>query len=248
VSDAPAGDAPARSALVTGSSGGIGLAIARLLAESGHSVTLTARRPEKLEAAAAGLVADGLTVRAHAGNIADPAFLAELVAGHGEAYGRLDVLVNNAGVGRGAPVGELRDRDFDLQYEVNLRPVFAIYRDALALLRVAAAEHGNAMVINNASLCGLRPQPFISVYSAVKSAVIAFSASMNRELGEEGIKSTALCLGYVDTEMSGWVKERIPAEEMITVADVVGAVRWLITTSPHCVVPEVQLSRRGDRV
>jgi NAD(P)-dependent dehydrogenase (short-subunit alcohol dehydrogenase family) len=245
----PSGAAPGgRAALVTGGAGGMGSALAGVLAEAGYSLTLAGRQPEKLEAAAARFAAAGYPVTTFAANLTEPGAVAALVDRHREAYGRLDVVVNNAGVGLASPVTEIADKAIARQFDVNLRSVIEMYREAVPLLRAAAAEHGNALVVNNASLTGLRPQPEISVYSALKSAVIAFTGAMNRELGVEGIKSTALCAGYVDTEMSEWIQERIPAAEMIRVADVAGAMRWLLSTSPHCVVPEIQLSRRGDEL
>lgn len=234
-----------RSALVTGASGGIGLAISRALAADGFQVTMTARRSGKLEDAVEQLVNQGLDVAGVAGDLSDPGFAFEVVNAHGRHSDRIDVLVNNAGVGVGQPVGELGDRQIELQYGVNLRPVFELYRESLVLLRRAARDDG-ALVVNIASLGGKRPEPIVSVYSAMKAAVIAFSAAMNKELGPDGIKSTAICPAFTDTEMSRWVQSRVPKEDMISVEDVAATVRWLISLTPQCVVPEVELSRPGN--
>src|SRR5271155_2358549 len=96
-----------RAAIVTGASSGIGLATARVLAEEGFAVTMAARRPEKLEGAVAGLKEDGCEGQAVAANVADKAAIGTVVSAHRDSYGRLDVLVNNAGVGIGSLVGEL---------------------------------------------------------------------------------------------------------------------------------------------
>ena len=96
---------------MTGASSGIGLEIARLLGKEGHAVTLAARRPEKLDAAAAQLADEGLDVQAVAGNLGLEEDVQRVVAAHRERYGRLDVLVNNAGVGIGEAVGELHDEE-----------------------------------------------------------------------------------------------------------------------------------------
>ena len=103
-----------RAAIVTGASSGIGLAVARMLAEEGHAVTLVARRPEKLEAAYAALHADGLEVQRVAADVGDEDDVIRAVAAHRDAYGRLDVLMNNAGVGSGAPIGELDTKRMDI--------------------------------------------------------------------------------------------------------------------------------------
>src|SRR5207302_6463133 len=99
---------PDRAAIVTGASSGIGLAIAKMLGEEGYGVTMTARRPEKLEGAVAELASDGLDVHGVAANVAEEAEIQNVVSAHSEHFGRLDVLVNNAGVGIGAPLGEIQ--------------------------------------------------------------------------------------------------------------------------------------------
>jgi NAD(P)-dependent dehydrogenase (short-subunit alcohol dehydrogenase family) len=76
--------------------------------------------------------------------------------------------------------------------------------------------------------------------------VVGFTQAMNKELGSEGIKSCALCPGFVDTNMTSFVRDQVPQEKMIRPEDIGGAVRWLMTTSPQCVVPEIQFTRPGD--
>jgi NAD(P)-dependent dehydrogenase (short-subunit alcohol dehydrogenase family) len=105
-----------------------------MLGEEGHSVTLVARRPEKLEAAYEQLRDAGLEVRRVAANVGDEADVARAVAAHRDAYGRLDVLVNNAGVGIGAPIGELDTKRMDIQLATNLRAIPLLYREAMPML------------------------------------------------------------------------------------------------------------------
>jgi NAD(P)-dependent dehydrogenase (short-subunit alcohol dehydrogenase family) len=112
---------PDRAAIVTGASSGIGLAIAYALAEEGHALTVSARRPDKLESAAQALRKDGHEVEIVAGNMADEEDVKRVVQAHRDRYGRLDVLVNCASVGVGAPVGDLLTKRVDLQLDVNLR-------------------------------------------------------------------------------------------------------------------------------
>jgi NAD(P)-dependent dehydrogenase (short-subunit alcohol dehydrogenase family) len=237
---------PDRAALVTGASSGIGLAVARMLGEEGYGLTLAARRPEKLADAAAGLRNEGFDVEEIAGNMTDEADVQRVVAGHRERFGRLDVLVNNAGVGIGATVGELVAKRVDLQLAVNIRAVMLFYRECADLLRAAGAEHRNALVVNTSSLSGKSGQPWLSVYSATKAAVIGWTQAMNKELNGDGIKSVALCPGFVDTAMTEFVREQVPQEQMITTADIAESVRFLLRTSPYCVVPEIVFQRPGE--
>jgi NAD(P)-dependent dehydrogenase (short-subunit alcohol dehydrogenase family) len=235
-----------RAAIVTGGSSGIGLEIARMLGHEGHALTLAARRPEKLEAAAAELAADGLEVHAVAGNLGLEEDVQRVVAEHRERHGRLDVLVNSAGVGFGEPVAELTTKKVDLQLSTNLRSVILFYRECHDLLLAAGAEHRGALVVNLASIAGKHGQPWLSVYGATKAAIVNFTQAMDRELAGKGVKSTALCPAYVDTPMTDFVKGEVPPEEMITTADVAEAVRFLLRVSPNCVVPEIVLARPGE--
>src|SRR4051812_30179729 len=139
---------PDRAALVTGASSGIGLAIARVLGQEGYALTVAARRPEKLAEAAASLRDSGHEVQDVAGNMADEGDIQRVVGTHRERFGRLDVLVNNAGVGVGAPVADIATKRVDMQLDVNLRAVVLFYRECAELLRAAGAEHRNALVVN----------------------------------------------------------------------------------------------------
>jgi NAD(P)-dependent dehydrogenase (short-subunit alcohol dehydrogenase family) len=235
-----------RAAIVTGGSSGIGLAIARMLGEEGHALTVAARRPEKLDAAVAGMREEGFEVNSVAGNLGDEAVVKEVVRTHRERFGRLDVLVNNAGVGIGATVDELDARKMDLQLAVNLRSLMLFYRECAELLRAAGTEHRRALVINMSSISGKSGQPWLSVYSATKAAVVGFTQAMHKELGSAGIKSTALCPAFVDTPMTDFVKEHVKPEDMIQVSDIAETVRVLLRMSPGCVVPEIQFMRAGE--
>jgi NAD(P)-dependent dehydrogenase (short-subunit alcohol dehydrogenase family) len=235
-----------RAAIVTGASSGIGLAIARVLGEEDYGVTMAARRADKLEAAVAGLAADGLDVHAVAANVAEEEAIQAVVTAHRERYGRLDVLVNNAGVGFGASVGEIQTKRLDMQLSINLRSIVLFYRECVPLLLTAAAEHKNALVVNTASIAGKFGQGWTSVYSATKHGVVGWTEAMNKELAPQGIKSTALCPAFVDTPMTDYAKEHVPAEEMIRPEDISEAVRYLLMVSPACIVPEMMFVRPGD--
>jgi NAD(P)-dependent dehydrogenase (short-subunit alcohol dehydrogenase family) len=235
-----------RAAIVTGASSGIGLAIAHVLGETGHGLTVAARRPEKLAAAAEELRAKGYEVEEVAANMAEEAEIQRVVARHRDRFRRLDVLVNSAGVGFGATVGDVQAKRVDMQLDVNLRAVVLFYRECQEMLRAAGAEHRNALVVNLSSISGKSGQPWLSVYSATKAAVIGFSQAMNKELAGDGIKSVALAPGFVDTPMTDFVKESIAPEEMIRTEDIAESVRFLLRLSANCIVPEIVFQRPNE--
>ncbi len=235
-----------RAAIVTGASRGIGLALAEVLVEEGWGVTVTARKPDTLEQAANALRARGAEVEHVAANLADEDAVQAVVARHRETFGRLDLLVNNAGVGIGAAVDEHQTKFVDMQLDVNIRAIVLFYRECAELLRAAGAEHRNALVVNMASMAGKAPQPWLSVYSATKAAVVAYTTAMNKELNAAGVKSVAFCPGFVDTDMSEFVKASIPAEEMLRTSDVAEALRFVLRLSPNCVIPEIVFQRPGE--
>ena len=237
-----------RAAIVTGASRGIGLALAKVLADAGYAVTLSARRPESLEQAAEALRGGGARVELVAANLADEDSVRAVVDRHRDTFGRLDVLVNNAGVGVGAAAGEHRTKYVDMQLDVNLRAIVLFYRECAELLRAAGAEHRNALVVNMASIAGKSPQPWLSVYAATKAAVVAYTIAMNKELNAAGVKSVAFCPGFVDTDMADFIKESIPAEEMLRTSDIAEALRFLLRVSPNCVIPEIVFQRPGEMI
>ena len=237
-----------RAAIVTGASSGIGLAIARLLGEEGYGLTVSSRRPEKLEAAASGLAGAGYDVQHVAGNTGSEDVVRQVVAAHRDRFGRLDVLVNNAGVGIGAAVGDIQTKYLDMQIGVNLRSIVLFYRECDELLRAAGAEHRNALVVNTSSIAGKSGQAWLSVYSATKHGVIGFTQAMNKELNAAGIKSCALAPGFVDTAMTDFVRESVSPSEMIRPEDVAEGVRFLLSLSPNCVIPEILFQRPGEQL
>jgi NAD(P)-dependent dehydrogenase (short-subunit alcohol dehydrogenase family) len=235
-----------RAALITGGSSGIGLAIARALGEDGYRLTISARRPDKLEASADGLRGEGFDVEAVPANMADEEEIRKLVAAHRERAGRLDVLINNAGIGIGGAVADAETKKLDLQLNVNLRAVYLLARETIPLLKEAGAEHGKALMVNTASIAGKHGQGWLAAYSATKFGVVGLSQALHKELGGDGVQVTALCPGFVATAMTDWVEGQVPKDQMIQPEDIAEAVRFLLRTSRNCVVPELQFVRPAD--
>ena len=239
---------PDRAAIVTGASRGIGQAIAEALGEEGFGLTVTARKPDTLDRAADELRGKGYEVEHVAANMADEDGIREVVRRHRARFGRLDVLVNNAGVGIGAQASEHQTKYVDLQLAVNLRAIVILYRECTEMLKAAGGEHRNALVVNLASLAGKSPQPWLSVYSATKAAVVAYTQAMNKELNGDGVKSVAFCPGFVDTDMTEFVRDSVPTDQMLRTEDIAEAVHFLLRVSPACVVPEIVFQRPGETI
>lgn len=235
------------AALVTGASSGIGYALARMLASEGHALTAVARKPEELDLAADRLRGEGYTVYPVAANLANESEVKRASAAHRERFGRLDVLVNNAGVGVSQPIGDVTTKLLRLQLDVNLAASILFYRECVDLLEAAARERGHALVVNTSSISGKHGQAQFGTYSATKHGLVGLTEAMNRELGPTGIKSTALCPSFVDTTMTDYAKAEIPAETMMPPEDCAEMVRALLRVSSTCIVPELVMVRAEDR-
>src|SRR2546430_9652069 len=223
-----------RAALVTGGSSGIGLAIARALRDEGYGLTLVSRRPEKVNAAA-----EELGAAAIAADVGDADACARLVAEHRDRFGRLDVLVNSAGIGIGGRVEDLPAKHFDLQVGVNLRGLFLVTQAAIPLLR-----ESRGWIVNLASIAGTLPTPGLATYGATKAAVISLTRSLNEELDADGVRAVAICPGFVDTPMPAW--SGLAGSEMIQPEDCAEVVRMLLRLSQRARVPQVVIERAGS--
>ena len=222
------------SALVTGGSSGIGLAIARMLRDEGYDLTLASRTKEKIEAAAAGIGAHA--VAADMGQEED---CIRVVAEHRERCGGMDVLVNSAGIGIAGTVESLQAKHIDLQLNINLRGLLLVSREAIPLLR-----ESKGWIVNLASIAGTAPTPGLTVYGATKAAVIALTRSQNAELDSAGVRAIAICPGFVDTPMAQW--SGLSAEEMIQPEDCAEIVRMCLRLSPRARIPQVVVERVGS--
>jgi NAD(P)-dependent dehydrogenase (short-subunit alcohol dehydrogenase family) len=222
------------SALVTGGSSGIGLAIARMLKAEGYDLTLASRTPERLERAAADLAAHAVVA-----NVAREEDCIALVAAHRERFGGLDVLVNSAGIGIADAADRLVAKHVDLQLDVNLRGLLLVTREALPLLRTS-----RGWIVNLSSIAGTGPTPGLLVYGATKAAVIAATRTLNAELDADGVRAIALCPGFVDTRMAEWAG--LGADEMIHPDDCAEIVRMCLRLSPRARVPQVVVERVGS--
>jgi NAD(P)-dependent dehydrogenase (short-subunit alcohol dehydrogenase family) len=220
-----------KAALVTGGSSGIGFAIASMLHENGFALTLASRTRAKVEVAA-----ETLAAHAVAADVANEEDCRRLVDEHREQHGRLDVLVNSAGVGIAGSVDELETKHIDLQLNVNLRGTILVTAAALPMLR-----ESRGLIVNIASIAGTGPAGPLSVYGATKAGVINFTGSLGRNEEKHGVRATALSPGFVDTPMTSWAP--VPPERMIRPEDCAEVVRALLRLSPYARLPHIVIER-----
>jgi 3-oxoacyl-[acyl-carrier protein] reductase len=240
--------ATARSALVTGASRGIGLGIARRLASQGWSLTLAARDAAALRKTQIALCDLGAgRVETFAGDMADPDVAGFLVDRHERAFGSIDALILAAGVGSAGPIEGYPMSRFDKQIAVNLRAPFALVSKAMPMLRAGAATNtdGASRVVVLASIEAEYPEPGLAAYGASKAALISMVRSINAEEAASGVLATAISPAYVDTDMSSWVRERIPADTMISVEDVIRVVEMVLDLSRNAALPHLVINRVG---
>jgi NAD(P)-dependent dehydrogenase (short-subunit alcohol dehydrogenase family) len=223
------------SALITGGSSGIGLAIARMLREEGFDLTLASRTATKVEAAAAELGATAIAVDVSKEEDCDRA-----VREHVERRGGLDVLVNSAGIGIASRVEDAQVKHIDRQLNINLRGLVLVTRAALPHLRAA-----RGWIVNLASIAGTQPVPILPIYAATKAAVISLTHSLNADLDEDGVRAIAICPGFVDTPMASFTG--MSGDEMIQPEDCAEVVRMCLRLSPRARVPQVVIERVGSQ-
>lgn len=184
-------------ALVTGSSRGIGKAIAQAFCREGASVVICGRKQESLEAAARELPPDCvLPVACHVGH---PDELERLVRRAREVFGPIDILVNNAATNIAfGPCLEMDDAQFDKMIEINVKSAFRLVR----LVGPEMCARRSGVILNIASTSGLRPQPQAMLYSMTKAALIMMTKSWALELGPHGVRVNAIAPGLVETRFS----------------------------------------------
>jgi NAD(P)-dependent dehydrogenase (short-subunit alcohol dehydrogenase family) len=223
------------SALITGGSSGIGLAIGRMLRDEGYELTLASRTAEKVEAAAAALGA-----AATAADVSKAEDCERVVREHVERAGGLDLLVNSAGIGIAARVQDAQLRHIDRQLNINLRGLVLVTQAALPHLRAS-----KGWIVNLASIAGTQPVPVLPIYAATKAAVISLTHSLNADLDDDGVRAIALCPGFVDTPMTDFTG--LASEEMIQPEDCAEVVRMCLRLSPRARVPQVVIERVGSQ-
>ena len=221
-------------ALVTGASQGIGEAVARRLAAAGATVLVAARSEEKVAAVASSIVADGGRAEAVRLDVADPESVSAVFRGVAERHGKLDVLVNNAGItGDGLLIRTSRE-SWGRVLATDLTGVFLVTQEAVRLMLKKKVA---GRIVTVGSVVGLMGNPGQASYAAAKAGVVGFTMSLAREVGSRGITANVVAPGYVETAMTGALAEdqrqalaeRIVLGRLGTGEDVAGAVLFLVS-------------------
>ncbi|MFF6805091.1 SDR family oxidoreductase [Streptomyces sp. NPDC012616] len=238
----PLFDISGRTALVTGSSRGIGLALARGLAEAGCAVVLNGRDAGRLEQAAAGLPG---TVHTSAFDVTDGPSVRAGLADVEDRVGPLDILVNNAGMQLRAPLMEFADSDWHRVLDANVTSAFLVGREAAR----GMTARGHGKIVNICSLQSEVARPGIAPYAAAKGALKMLTKGMCADWGPHGVQVNGLGPGYIETELtrplvedeefSAWVRRRTPAGRWGRTEDLVGGVLFLVSPAADFVGGQV---------
>lgn len=223
--------------IITGASSGIGEASARMLANEGATLVLTARRAGRLEALASELSARSARVLPVAGDVTSPSDRQRLISEAMRAFGRIDALVNNAGYGQRGPIEIVPVEAIRRNFEVNVFSLIALTQLVIPIMRA----QGNGRIVNIASVAGHVARAFSSVYDATKHALEALSDGMRYELAPLGIKVIVIEPGFILTEfvdvanqVSRDVTENagVYGEAMRRGSDMVNRFRWFAGRPP----------------
>ena len=232
-----------RTAVVTGASRGIGKAIAMRLAAAGAKVACVARGADKLQETADAIAAAGGIAEIHPCDVTDSAAVSALVESLHETWGRLDIVVNNAGITKDTLIPRMSDEDWDTVIATNLRSVFLFTRAAsLVMMRQRSGR-----IINISSVSGLMGNAGQANYSASKAGIIGLTRTVAQELASRKVTVNAICPGFIASEMTAamgatldeFVKTRIPAKRLGEADEVADAVLYLASDSAAYITGEV---------
>jgi 3-oxoacyl-[acyl-carrier protein] reductase len=222
-------------ALITGANRGIGLAIAQSLAALGASLSLTARDGNRLEAVAEDLRKTGVKVAAITADLTRPADLASLAPKTEQALGPIEILVNNAGVGKFAPVQDSTESDWDWMLDTNLKAVFLLTKAVAPGMIQRKSGH----IVNIASLAGNNAFAGGAIYCASKWGLLGLTQCAAEDLRAHGIRVSAVCPGSVNTEFSPHGNKDL--RKMLQPEDIAHAVAMIVTQAPQSFISEVLL-------
>lgn len=228
-------------AIVTGSSSGIGKAIALRFGQEGAKVVVAARRLQLCEQTVSQIREQGGEALAIQTDIADERQVERLMADTVERYGRIDILINNAGIGGGSRLIDTSTETFDQVMNVNVRGTFFCCRAGFRQMK----RQGGGVIINMSSVAGLQAWSGTGTYSASKHGIMALTKSLADEGRPYNIKVSAICPGAVADELVDASPADIQRREKIDPFDVAEATLYLSTLGKYAVVHHIVIDRLG---
>ncbi|HLX94804.1 MAG TPA: SDR family oxidoreductase [Verrucomicrobiae bacterium] len=232
-------------ALITGASAGIGQACARALAGEGAHLALTARRRERLDQLKQEVEATGARTVTVTGDAREEATAVETVKAAIDAFGRIDILINNTGVGNYKNLVNTSAAEYDEMMDTNVRSTFLFTRHTVPVM--LKQKSGTILMIS--SMAGVYGFGGEAVYCMTKFAQVGFAQALDRELRESGIKVGAICPGGVKTEFAlgkGRTEQSVKASDMLDAGDVAGVVLMACKQSPKSRIIEVQMRTMAE--
>ncbi len=237
-----------KTAFITGTTAGIGEAIARKLAQLGYRMAITGRREERLQTLARTLVNDyGVEVVPLCFDVRDPAACQAAVQSLPDSFSCIDLLVNNAGLAAGAaPFDESLLDDFERMIDTNVKGLIYISK----LLIPGMVQRKSGHIVNISSIAGLEVYPNGNVYCATKHAVNALTKGMRIDLGKHGIKVSSISPGMVETEFSivryhgdeAAAKAVYQGFQPLVADDIADALEFIVTRPPHVMINDIQIN------
>ena len=230
-------------ALVTGAQRGIGAAIARKLGKDGFALALAARSAEALQAFAGELAAEGIEAQAFPCDVSDASQVDAMFKAIQERFGRLDAVVNNAGITRDGLLLRMKEEDWDSVLDINLKSVFLVSKAALRLI----LKSTQGRIVNMSSVVGVTGNPGQTNYAASKAGMIGFTKAMAREYAGKGLCVNAVAPGFIESEMTEKLNEAqkagalsaIPMGRMGSSDDIASVVSFLVSPSAAYVTGQV---------
>jgi len=198
-------------AIITGGASGLGLAVARLMAGEGVRLVLVDWDQAGLDASAAEISSSGAEVRSLHGDVAEPGTAAAAIELARSAFGRLDILFNNAGIDplRARSVVETEVADWDRILDVNVRSAFLMSREAIPLMR----EGGGGSIVNTASTAGIKPAGDETAYSVSKAAMVSLTGAIALDYATDGIRANCVCPGFMEMVMTDRRRDLTEAQQ-----------------------------------
>ncbi len=230
-----------KTALITGASGGIGTAIARRLAQDGIDLILCGRSEDKLKKTQAAAEEYGVRTHICVSDLTENGAPARCIEEALQVFGRLDILINNAGLALSCPFEETTEAQFDAIMSTNVRVPYFLCQAALPALR----KSDHATIINIASVVAHKGYPLQSAYVASKHALLGMSRSLANEVYDEGIRVHVIAPGAVFTDMVRVARPDLTDEGMIMPEDIAEVAAFFIEHRTNAVVDEIQIHRAG---